>query len=110
VVFAITSAEQPDWALMFGNLRNLGKGMPGVRMEVVVYGPAVGLLRRGSAVAADVEALEQQGVAFVACENSLHHMDLAAAELLAGVGTVPSGIVEVVRRQQEGWAYIKAGR
>jgi intracellular sulfur oxidation DsrE/DsrF family protein len=30
-------------------------------------------------------------------------------QLVAGVRTVKAGVVEVVRKQQLGWAYIKAG-
>ena len=35
---------------------------------------------------------------------------LEAADLVAAVDVVPAGIVEVVRKQEAGWVYIKAGR
>jgi intracellular sulfur oxidation DsrE/DsrF family protein len=32
------------------------------------------------------------------------------ADLLDNMGTVPSGVVEVVKKQEAGWTYVKAGR
>ncbi len=32
------------------------------------------------------------------------------SNLVAGSVIVPSGIVEIVRRQEQGWTYVKAGR
>jgi hypothetical protein len=31
------------------------------------------------------------------------------ADLLDGVGTVPAGVVEIVKKQEAGWIYVKAG-
>jgi intracellular sulfur oxidation DsrE/DsrF family protein len=36
------------------------------------------------------------------------HLELK--DLLPGVTPVPSGIVEVVTKQEQGWVYIKGGR
>ena len=52
-------------------------------------------------------ALADQGVRFVACQNTMRERSLQAGDLLPGVGTVPSGAYEVVRRQQVGYAYFK---
>jgi intracellular sulfur oxidation DsrE/DsrF family protein len=30
--------------------------------------------------------------------------------MLEGVASTPAGIVEVVRKQEQGWVYIKAGK
>ena len=48
-----------------------------------------------------------QGVRFVACQNTMRQRTLGQADLLPGVGTVPSGAYEIVRRQQEGYSYFK---
>lgn len=112
VLFALTSGEEPDWHMTLGNIGNLLKGLgpDAVDVEVVAYGPGVSMVRKGSAVDAGIQELEAKHVRFVACENSMRMQHITAADLAQGVGTVPSGIVEVVTRQEQGWTYVKAGR
>ena len=44
----------------------------------------------------------------VACENTMRQKSIRKEDLLPNVGTVPSGAVEVVRKQQrDGYAYFK---
>lgn len=47
------------------------------------------------------------GVKVVACENSMSVFKVAKADMHAGVGYVPAGIIELTRKQQEGWAYVR---
>ncbi len=112
VLFAITSGDEKDWALTIGNIANLKKGLAPdvVEVEVVAYGPAVTMLKNDSSVAAEIKQMIQDRVHVVACENSMKRMGLTKANLTLGVDTVPSGIVEVVRREEAGWTYVKAGR
>jgi intracellular sulfur oxidation DsrE/DsrF family protein len=112
VVFAVTSGDEADWGLTLGNIRNLLKGLApdAVEVEVVAFGPGLSLLKKGSAVDADIQALEAKHVRFVACENSMRMQHVTVADLLVGVGTVPSGIIEVVTKQEQGWSYVKGGR
>ena len=41
---------------------------------------------------------------------SMRKLHLQAEDLVAGSEVVPTGIAEVVRKEEEGWLYIKAGR
>ena len=41
------------------------------------------------------------------CANSLRQRGLAQDQLQGGLEVVPSGVVELVKRQQAGFAYIK---
>lgn len=110
VLFALTSSDTNDWNLTLGNIANLLKGMPDAEVEVVAYGGGINFVKKGSEAEADIKHLEQAHVKFVACHNSMMFNHLTPADLIEGVGVVPSGIVEVVTRQEQGWSYIKAGR
>lgn len=112
VVFAVTSADETDWKLMLGNIRNLLAGLPpnSTDVEVVAYGPGLALVRKPSSANAEIQDLEAMHVRFVACENSMRMQHVTAEELVQGVQTVPSGVTEVVLKQELGWSYIKAGR
>jgi intracellular sulfur oxidation DsrE/DsrF family protein len=112
VVFAVSSGDAGDWGMALGNIRNLRAGLKPepVQVEVVAFGGGIAMVKKGSSVEKEIEALEAEGVVFLACENSMRHNDLTLADLVAGMGSTPAGIVEIVRRQEQGWSYIKAGR
>jgi intracellular sulfur oxidation DsrE/DsrF family protein len=112
VVFAVTSGDEADWNLSLGNIRNLLAGLKPdpVEVEVVAFGGGIVLVKSDSSVAADIAKLQADGVKFVACQNSMRARHLELKDLLPGVTPVPSGIVEVVTKQEQGWVYIKGGR
>jgi len=112
VVFAVTSGEDEDWKLVMGNMRNLLKsfGDGPYEVELVAFGPGLMIVTNKSTVAAEIKALQAQHVHFMACENSMRSRNVAVADLLPDVQPVPSGIVEVVTKQEQGWVYIKGGR
>lgn len=112
VLFALTSGDEADWNLTIGNIHNLLKGVAPeqIEVEVVSYGPGIAFVKADSSAAAGIKELEGLQVHFAACANSMRAHNLTKADLIPGVDVVPSGIVEVVRRQEEGWTYIKAGR
>ena len=51
----------------------------------------------------------EAGVRFAACQNTMRRRNISKEDLLPFVGTVDSGVAEVVRKQEEGWAYLKGG-
>lgn len=91
------------------NVTNLLKEAPDAQVEVVCHGAGIGLVEKARTDHAEaVEALVKKGVKFVACENTMRLKSIRKEDLLPGVGTVPSGAVEVVRKQQrDGFAYFK---
>ena len=77
-------------------------------IEVVCHGAGISLLVKDKSSHADqVAALIKQGVRFVACENTMKQKQIVSDKLLSGVTTVPSGAVEIIRKQSEGYGYFK---
>lgn len=90
------------------NLTNILKEEKGAEIQVVCHGGGIGLLVKDkTGHAADVARLIKEGVRFAACENTLRDKSIPKASLLPDVTTVPSGAVEVIRKQQEGFGYFK---
>ncbi|CAN5637683.1 DsrE family protein [soil metagenome] len=112
VVFAVTSGDEADWKMTLGNIRNLISGLKpdSTEVEVVAYSQGLNLVKLTSTLATEIAALQTQNVRFVACQNSMRMQHVEEKDLLAGVKPVPSGIIEVVTKQEQGWAYIKGGR
>jgi uncharacterized protein len=112
VLVAVSSGEEADWQIALGNTRNLIAGLKPdtVEVEIVAFAGGINMVKADSTVAADIAKLQEQGVKFVACQNSMRAHKLELKDLLPGLTPVPSGIVEVVTKQEQGWIYIKGGR
>ena len=79
-----------------------------VAIEVVALGPGIELvMSEKSVVAEDVVKMLKIGVIFVACENTMNKKNITKSELIENVGTVPSGVAEIILKEEQGWSYIK---
>jgi len=109
VVLQVSDNDPAKWGLALNNARNvqvdLGEDM--VDIEIVVYGPGISMLKGGSPVAPRVAAALKTGVKVVACENTMKAQKLVYADMLPDIGYVPAGVVELMKKQQQGYAYIR---
>lgn len=108
-VFQVSDNDPARWNLVLNNMQNLrdGVGAEGIEIELVAYGPGLAMLKTDSAVKDRIAAAVKSGVAVNACQNTMSFMKLTASDMLTDVGYVPSGVVEVMKKQQQGWAYIR---
>lgn len=80
---------------------------PGAVIHVVVQGPLVCFLTPGSSLRSEIEDLMRTPqFAILACENSMHGAGLTPADLLTGIGMVPSAVAYLAEQQWSGWAYV----
>jgi uncharacterized protein len=112
VVFGLTSTDESDWKLTMHNIRSLLKALAPepVEIEVVAYGPGINFLKADTPELSDIKEFQAQHVHFMACANAMKGAHLTQADLIPGAEVVPAGIAEVVKKQEEGWTYIKAGK
>lgn len=85
-------------------LDELGEGTP---IELVAHGPGLDHLLDGSAVAEGLARVRRRGVLLSACRNTMERKGVSPEQLLPGVGTVQAGVAQLVRRQRQGWAYVR---
>ena len=111
VVMQLNTADTAAWSGVLGNIKNFQKIWPGkVEVEVVVHGKALNfLVASKSHLTEDIETLSKKGVQFSACENTMNKYGITKAMLLSSAKTVPSGVVELILKQEAGWGYLKAG-
>ena len=96
--------------LAFSNVANYMAALPDTsfRVTMVLNGPAVQLLTGAhEELAKTGEALMAQGLSMKACQNALRKFGIEAESLWKGIEVVPAGIVEIVRLQREGFAYLR---
>jgi hypothetical protein len=94
---------------VLNNVKNLQDdvGAANVAIEVVAYGPGIGMLKLDAVTNSRVTDAVRAGVQVTACENTMRNQKIERADMHPNLSYVPAGVVHIVRRQQEGWAYLR---
>lgn len=110
VVFQLSTPDTAAHRALARQLNNLLDGLPKAQVEVVVHNKGISMLHaQKTTLATELKSLQARGVQFVACEQTLKQQKIEKNEILPLAGFVPRGLVEVIQKQEAGWAYIKAG-
>jgi intracellular sulfur oxidation DsrE/DsrF family protein len=111
VVIQLNTSDTAAWSGVIGNIKNLSKVWPGnIKIEVVVHGKALDfLVAAKSHLVTDIDQLAKKGVVFNACENTMGKHGITKQMLIPSVFSVPSGVAEIILKQEEGWSYLRAG-
>src|SRR5881394_3095817 len=102
VVIQVSDADPGKWNLALNNARNLQAdlGAANVEIEIVAYGPGIGMLKADSTVGNRIGEALGSGVKVAACENTMRGQKLAKSDMLSGIAYVGAGVVEIMQRQQ----------
>ena len=111
VVFHLDWDQEERLTLAMENIKNLFKEITPqmCRVCVVANGKAVKLFHKDNVRehTADMEELHKMGVRFMACGNALAKNNIDQNDLLPLCDVVPTGILELINLQAQGYAYIK---
>lgn|SRR5512143_876041 len=109
VVVHVGDAEPAKWNVALNNVANLQKevGAANIDIEVVAINAGLGMLKADSPVGNRVTDALKSGVVIVACENSMRGQKLTRDDMLNDIGYVKAGVVELMERQRQGYAYIR---
>lgn len=112
LVIQVSSDDPQTQTIALNNAVNLQKmyGMDNVAIEVVAYGPGLGLLTTKSKEADRVKSLAMQNITFSACGNTMAKVEKKTGkkpQLTEGVGTVQAGVARIMELQEEGYAYLR---
>ncbi len=110
VVFQLTEAEGPAWESLATHVNNMRRAFAqdgGSEVEVVFFGPGLNMLRKTNTAYTDrLKQLADSGVKLSACQNSMHDRNVKTEDMFPFASQVDSGIAELARKQEAGWAYI----
>ena len=116
VVFEVTADGAEKWLGALRNVENAQKslGAKAGKLVVVTHGKGLGMLIAKNAaenpeMKEKLEKLHADGVVFAACENTMRRDKVEKKDLVEQATTVDSGVGEVIRKQGEGYVYIKIG-
>lgn len=107
IVFQVNEDDSRKWNTVLANINNVQEELGKVDISVVVIGPGLGMIKADALTANRVQDAMAAGVRFVACGNSMQAQHLTKDDLIDGIAHAKAGYVEVMRLQQQGYAYIR---
>lgn len=96
--------ELGKWELTLKNVVNFFKAEPDADVQVLANVEAVSYY----AEEGNVEELKNSGAKFYACWNALKAHEIEEDSLPEFIEIVAAGVVELVKKQNEGYAYIRS--
>ncbi len=112
LVIQVSTDDPRTQKIALNNAVNLQKmyGMDDVAIEIVAYGPGLGLLTKKSKQADRVKSLAMQNITFSACGNTMKKVEKKKGKkpaLTEGVHVVDAGVARIMALQEDGYAYIR---
>jgi intracellular sulfur oxidation DsrE/DsrF family protein len=109
LVMQVSDNDSGKWNLALNNAKNLQQayGADKIDIEIVTYGPGVNMLKLDSTAGNRIDEAKHAGVTIVACQNTMKNMKLTEADMLPNTSYVPAGVVEIINKQRNGYAYIR---
>lgn len=111
IVIQFVASDSLSQYSLIGNIKNLKEAMPKAQIEVVFHsGGILMIVSEKTKYSKELQDyVENKGVTLVGCQNTMKARKLTKDQLLPFAGTVPSGVAEVVLKQEAGWSYLKGG-
>lgn len=95
-----------------GVIRNVKNAMKDPRfdgklqVELLAFSDGVELYKKENKYEPLLRDLQKKGVLLVQCENTLEERNISKTVLVSFISFVPSGVGEVIIRQQQGWSSV----
>ncbi len=113
VVFQMNVADKDSWNQLFGNIGNAQRAFQkdgGIQIEVVFYGKGItALLKTNTEYAERLQKAAADGVVLGACQNTMRLRKISSDDIFPFSTEVDSGVAELIRKQEAGFSYIRAG-
>ena len=110
IIWEMASGDTAQQRVLYRQLNNVVAAAPDTKIEVVFHSFAVyAMLKDTGYFKTQIIELQKKGVVFAVCNNSLKARNIETSRVMPEAIIVPLAIIEIVKKQEEGWAYIKAG-
>jgi len=112
VIIQVSDDDPANWNLALNNAVNMLDYMGEDRIQIVIvfYGPGLKMLLPESKMGERIASLNDEGVEFDACYNTMENMARKLGHLPVLVPQaviVPSGVIRIVQLESHGFTYIK---
>lgn len=110
VVWDLSSADTTVQGAVFRQINNARTEIPELDIEVVFHGQAVyAIMKDSMQFASRIKLAKEKGVTLAVCNNSLRRLKIEPSQVSPLATIVPSAVAELIKKQTDGWSYLKAG-
>jgi len=111
IVIQFNDADSVSQVRALMQAENIRKVWDDAEIEVVCLGGGLDLLTtKNSKVRARITEWAGKGVAFVACNNTMTVRGIKKEDLISEAVVIPSAVVELAMKQEDGWSYFRGGK
>ena len=109
LVIQVSDNDSAKWDLALNNARSVQAelGKENVEIEIIAFGPGIRMLMRESTVGPRLAEALGGDITLLACENTMRNTKIGNADLYQGIGFVNAGVTHIMKRQREGWVYVR---
>lgn len=109
VVWDLSSADTTVQGSVFRQINNARTEIPDLDIEVVFHGQAVfAVMKDSTQFASRIKIAKEKGVTLAVCNNSLRRLKIDPSQVSPLATIVPSAVAELIKKQTDGWSYLKA--
>ncbi|MBX2968191.1 MAG: DsrE family protein [Cyclobacteriaceae bacterium] len=110
IVMHLQTADTLVHKSLVNQITNMKKEIPDAQVAVVCHGPGMDfLLKNKSYYVNKINALKLSDVSFIGCQFTMKQKNIKPEDLVPFAQTVPYAMVDIVKKQQAGWIYVKLG-
>jgi len=108
LVLQVSDDDPKVWNQTLNNAMNVANELGDkAQIEIVAYGPGLKMLMFDSEVNSRLTDASKKGIALAACGNTMKKAKVTEKDLHPNAKVVKAGVVEIMNKQKEGWAYVK---
>lgn len=110
IVMHLQTADTLVYKSLVNQITNMKKEIPDAQVAVVCHGPGMNfLLKTNAEYVSKIEKLKLKDVTFIGCQFTMKQKNIKPEDLVPFAQTVPYAMVDIVKKQQDGWIYVKLG-
>ena len=111
IVIQFADADSLAQVRVTQQVGNVLRCWPNAEIEIVCLAGGLDLLMTNKSTASkEVADWTAKGIVFAACNNTMKNPNIKKEDLLSQAVVVPSAIVELATKQEQGWSYFRSGR
>jgi len=108
LVLQVSDNDPKVWNQTLNNAMNVANELGDkAQIEIVAYGPGLKMLMFDSEVNNRLTDASKKGITLAACGNTMRKTKVTEKDLNPNAKVVKAGVVEIMSKQKEGWAYVK---
>jgi len=111
IVIQFADADSLAQVRVTQQVGNVLRCWPNAEIEIVCLAGGLDLLMTSKSTASkEVADWTAKGIVFAACNNTMKNRNIKKEDLLSQAVVVPSAIVELATKQEQGWSYFRSGK